>query len=97
MTENIIYTIGTVVVAVITVYGTIKVKRSPERGTTENALIDQLQELIAEQRQINKEQRDALLASQVRERQLLDYVAILRAHIEGRLDPPAPRWPEGLL
>jgi len=77
------------------------------KGRPENALIDQLQEQIKDDR----EARDKELArqnvriealeveqrkSKRRERIRDDYINKLRRHIEAGSPPPPPEWPEGL-
>jgi hypothetical protein len=77
------------------------------KGKPENALIDQLQEQIKDDREA-KEKEMASMRSDIaelkaeqgkakkRERIRDDYINKLRRHIEAGSPPPPPEWPEGL-
>jgi len=67
------------------------------RGNPENRLIDQLQEIIDQQRAINAEQREAVEAAQRREASFLNYIWTLQGHINTRKPPPPPSWPDELV
>ena len=67
------------------------------RGTPENKLIDQLQEVVDQQRAINAEQRESVEAAQRREASFLNYIWELQGHINSAKPPPPPSWPDDLI
>ena len=70
--------------------GVIVSKWLPQKGSTEDALIGRLAARLED-----VEGRVGVL--EARERALLDYVNVLRFHIDSGKRPPAPDWPEGLV
>jgi len=100
-------TAGPYVVAFITggvAWITAKIQH---KGKPENALIDQLQEQIKDDREAREKETASMKAdiadlkseqakSRKRERIRDDYINKLRRHIEAGFPPPPPEWPEGL-
>lgn len=97
----------TVVVAVVAAGGGWLTTKIQHKGKPENALIDQLQEQIKDDREA-KEKEMASMRSDIaelkaeqskakkRERIRDDYINKLRRHIESGNPPPPPEWPDGL-
>ena len=96
-----------VIVAVIGFGGAFVTSKIQNKGRPENALIDQLQEQIKDDREA-KEKEMASMRSDIaelkteqgkakkRERIRDDYINQLRQHIADQKPPPAPEWPKGL-
>ena len=86
-----------IVVALVGAFVSIIVARSNRKASSEQALINQLQE---EQR-FNRERVDALETKianfEVAQRVSLNYVHLLRNHIIEGMPPPPPDFPEGML
>ncbi|MFJ4287965.1 hypothetical protein ACIPY0_20170 [Paenarthrobacter nicotinovorans] len=94
-------------VAVVTVCGTWLATKIQHKGKPENALIDQLQEQIKDDREAREKETAAMKAdiaelraeqnkAKRRERIRDDYINRLREHINLGNPPPPPEWPEGL-
>lgn len=89
-----------IVGAVGTLLGSIVTKVIPQKGTAENALIDQQQEEIKrrdeaiEARDRVIEIKDAEILRRInRERVLSDYAEALRMQISNEEGPPPKSWP----
>ena len=97
----------TALVAVIAAGGGWLTTKIQHRGKPENALIDQLQEQIKDDREA-KEKEMAAMKSDISElkdeqkkskrREVIrdNYINKLREHINLGNPPPPPEWPEGL-
>ena len=84
--------IGTIVASVLGLGGIIYTRRGDKKtsqGEHANKIIDQLQERVqyAEERQDKSERRIM---------QLMNYVGVLRNHIDSGTPPPAPPYPPEL-
>lgn len=97
----------TTVVAVIAACGGWLTTKIQHRGKPENALIDQLQEQIKDDREARERETASMKAdiadlkeeqrkSKKRERIRDDYINKLRDHINAGNPPPPPAWPDGL-
>lgn len=91
-----------IVVAALAAWATRAAHRT-QKGSRENALIDQLQEQLdkAEARSDKQDERldkmEAKLNAVMRtSRTRLDYIYRLRHHIDTQQPPPAPDWPDGI-
>lgn len=91
-----------IVVGALAAWATRAASRA-QKGSRENALIDQLQEQLiqADKRADKQDERldkmeaklnQVLRVSRVR----LDYIYRLRHHIDTGQPPPAPEWPAGI-
>lgn len=98
---------GPYVVAVIGFAGAWLTAKIQHRGKPENALIDQLQEQIKEDRAATKQTTDAMKADiadlkteqkKAKRREMIrdNYINKLRDHINAGNPPPPPEWPDGL-
>lgn len=96
-----------VVVAVIGFGGAWVTSKIQNKGRPENALIDQLQEVIESDRLANKATTDSMKSdiadlkeeqrkSKKREHIRDNYIILLREHINLGNPPPPPAWPDGL-
>jgi len=96
-----------VVVAVIGFGGAWVTSKIQNKGRPENALIDQLQEQIKDDREAKEremtvmrtdiaELKDEQRKSKKREHIRDNYILQLREHINLGNPPPPPAWPEGL-
>jgi Tfp pilus assembly protein PilN len=99
--------VGPLVVGLIAAVAGWVTTRIQHRGKPENALIDQLQEMITSDRAANKETTDGMKAdikelkdeqrkAKRREQVRDNYIIRLREHINLGNPPPPPEWPEGL-
>jgi len=99
--------IGPYVVAVIGFGGAWLTTKIQHKGRPENALIDQLQEQIKDDREAKEKELAAVRAdiaelkaeqtkAKRRERIRDDYINKLREHINLGNPPPPPAWPDGL-
>jgi predicted nuclease with TOPRIM domain len=102
-----------IIVAALGTWGYIASHKT-QKGTRENALIDQMQEMVQSERDARKEEREAESARSDKQdarmekieakvsvlervsRIRLEYIYVLRRHIDERRDPPAPEWPPGI-
>lgn len=80
-----------------------KAAHKAQKGSRENAIIDQLQEQLnrADQRSDKQDERmlriEEKLNAVIRvSRVRLDYIYRLRHHIDTGQPPPAPEWPPGV-
>ena len=98
---------GPVIVGMIAVVGTLVSTRIQHKGKPENALIDQLQEQIKDDRESRERElarQDARISAleleqrKSKRRELIrdNYINRLREHINAGNPPPPPEWPEGL-
>lgn len=99
--------VGSVAVAVVGLCGTWLATKIQHKGKPENALIDQLQEQIRDDREARDKEfanmradiADLKLEQQRSKRREMirdNYINKLRRHIEDGNPPPPPEWPEGL-
>lgn len=97
----------TAIVAVIAAGGGWLTTKIQHRGKPENALIDQLQEQIKDDREAKEKEmsvmrsdiaglKDEQRKSKKREHIRDNYINALRDHINAGNPPPPPVWPEGL-
>ena len=107
MNEPINWTVVAQVLVPIVVAGLgtwgYAISKKAQKGTRENAIIDQLQEQVdkADERSDKQDARMARIEKEldrfkVRERIRDDYIVTLRRHIEIGAPPPPPPWPAGL-
>lgn len=100
-------TVGPYIVAVITGGVAWLTAKIQHKGKPENALIDQLQEQIKDDREARELETAAMKAdiaelraeqnkAKRRERIRDDYINRLREHINLGNPPPPPAWPDGL-
>ena len=99
--------VGSVAVAVVGLCGAILTARIQHKGRPENAIIDQLQEQIKDDREA-KEKEMAVMRADIldlkteqqksKRREMIrdNYINRLREHINLGNPPPPPEWPEGL-
>lgn len=90
-----------IVVAGLSVLAGIASKRT-QKGSRENAIIDQLQEQMRldGERSDKQDARMARIEAKVSllervSRVRLEYIYLLRRHIDAGQPPPAPEWPDG--
>ena len=99
--------VGSVAVAVVGLCGTWLATKIQHKGRPENAIIDQLQEQIRDDREARDKEFANMRAdiaelkleqqrSKRREMIRDNYINKLRRHIEDGNPPPPPEWPEGL-
>jgi len=99
--------VGSVAVAAVTVCGTWLATKIQHKGKPENALIDQLQEQIKDDREAKDKELSVMRAdiaelkaeqNKARRREMIrdNYINRLRDHINAGNPPPPPEWPEGL-
>lgn len=93
---------GTVLVALITGIFAVRSNRA-QKGSRENALIDQLQEQLqsADTRSDKQDERMTRIEARLNlvekvSRIRLEYIYELRRHIANGEPPPAPDWPPGI-
>ncbi|ALD63989.1 hypothetical protein AFL94_08720 [Arthrobacter sp. LS16] len=91
-----------IVVAALAAWATRAAHRT-QKGSRENALIDQLQEqlLQADKRADKQDERMEKIEAKLEKvgrtsRVRLDYIYRLRHHIDTGQPPPAPEWPAGI-
>ena len=98
---------GPYVVAVLGFAGAWLTSKIQHKGKPENALIDQLQEQIKDDREAKEKEMAAMRSdiaelkdeqrkSKKREHIRDNYIILLREHINAGNPPPPPMWPEGL-
>lgn len=94
--------IVSVTVAAIGVLG-VWISNRAQKGTRENALIDQLQEQLtaADKRSDKQDERMEKIEGKITvlqrvSRIRLEYIYLLRRHIDAGSPPPAPEWPPGI-
>lgn len=98
---------GPYVTGVIAAAVAVLVAKMQNQGKPENALIDQLQEQIKDDREAKEKEMAAMRSditdlkdeqrkSKRREHIRDNYIILLREHINAGNPPPPPMWPEGL-
>lgn len=99
--------VGPWIVAAIGVGGAWVTAKIQHKGKPENALIDQLQEQIRDDREAKDKELAAMRADiadlkaeqgKAKRREMIrdNYINRLREHINAGNPPPPPEWPEGL-
>jgi uncharacterized membrane protein YgaE (UPF0421/DUF939 family) len=99
--------VSPIVVALFGMSGMWLTAKIQHKGKPENALIDQLQEQIKDDREAKDKEIAAMKVDindlkteqqKSKRRELIrdNYINKLRRHIEEGKPPPAPEWPEGL-
>jgi hypothetical protein len=98
---------GPYIVAVIGFGGAWLTTKIQHKGKPENALIDQLQEQIKDDREAKEKEMASMRADisdlkdeqrKSKRREVIrdNYINKLREHINAGNPPPPPEWPEGL-